>query len=398
MKKFLVYLSIIQILFFSIINISFVNALDVIYRFFPTIDDKNSIVSIQPSPEWLWKYEIIVNNSQYENLPRFERMLLEIWKKQPDGSYENIDNLVYNKNQIKDEGIVWSFSEELNYLWNPIIEGDTIKKEYVTFKKIEIPYYKGDKLQKTYFDVSFKSMNIIHKKSSDWKVYPIKITKKNYNKATEVKLVLDKPVSSGKNWYYKYYVNIDTDKLPYEIRQLLAKRQFNKLYIRDSKQNYYNFVVLNKYQFWLKYDTDSPSGYPDDPAKKNFINLWSGYYYFSDLWQWTPTQKDIETMVNACYDKGGVLDSGSAEAYVVDWQISIPLWQKYLWWKKNDQLEDIAIDNEWNIYAVWKESSQSNWRHDWWIVKLDKNWNVLWQKHLWWQCDDRLEDIEIKNE
>jgi len=308
--------SIIWIYFLS--NILPIYALDTIYRFFPTIDDKNAIITIQPSTEWLWKYEIVTNVSQYENLPKFNRMLLEIWKKQKDWSFENVWNEVYDKGKITDEGVIWTVTEELDPLAPPILEGDTMKKEYVTFKKVEIPYYKSDQLQKTYFDVSFKSLNIIHRPSNDWKVYPIKIAKKNYNHAVEVQLTLDKPEQNANT--YKYVVNLDTDKLPYEIRQLLWKRKFDKLYIRDSKQNYYNFAVMNKFQFWLNYSTDYPKQYGDDPGRKSFIQLGNSFYYFSDLGWWQPTTNNITTMINSCNDKGWYLDSWTT---VYNWSNTI---------------------------------------------------------------------------
>jgi len=286
-----------------------VYAIDTIYRFFPSIDDKNAIVSIQPSSKGLGKYEVITNVSQYENLPKFQRMLFEIWKKEKDWTYENLWNTVYSKDQITDEWVVWSFSETLKNLGSPIIIGNMIKKEYVTFKKIEIPFYKWSHLQKTFFDVSFKSMNLIHWKDRTWKVWPIKIVKKNFNKAIEVELTLNKPQIDSK--YYNYKININTNKLPYKIRQLLANRQFDKLYIRDWKQNYYNYTVNNKYQFWLNYLKDYPKEYNNDPWQKSFLNLWTSYYYFSDLWLWTPTSDDITTMVNACKSKGWKLDNGN---------------------------------------------------------------------------------------
>jgi len=318
---------------FSVSNIFPVYAIDTIYRFFPTIDDKNAIVSIQPSAKGLWKYEVITNVSQYENLPKFKKMLFEIWRKQKDGTYKNLWNTVYDKSNITDEWIVGSFSEELHYLWQPILEWDTVKKEYVTFKKIEIPFYKWNNLQKTFFDVSFKSMDLIHEKDNTWKVWPIKLVKKNFNKAVEVQLTLEKP--GVDHSVYKYDVNVDTSKLPFAIRQLLAKRQFDKLYIRDWKQNYYNYVVNNKFQFWLDYSSESPANYWDDPWHKSFENLWKSYYYFSDLWRWTPTSNNITTMIKACNDKGGKLDNGNELAVgnstVLDYFLSVNKNRKAYW-------------------------------------------------------------------
>jgi len=305
-------------------------AINILYRFFPIVDDNSAIQSIQPSALWLNKYEIQFKVARYENLPAFEKVLVELWKKLPDGNYENTDNIVFTKDKIKQKGDSSLMEEELKPL-SEITDWQNLYKEFITFKKIEIPYYKKDNLEKTYFDVSFKSMNIIHKVSSDWKVYPIKIIKKNYAKADEAQLTLPIPdnINNINESDIIYYIDLPTDKLPYSVRQYLSKRQFDHLYIRDPKQRFYDFVILNKYQFGLSYSSDYPTAItycvktdsngnctkwqkkniPSDPARNNFIKLWNAYYYFSDLGYWTPTENDIETMVETCRYKWWKNDS-----------------------------------------------------------------------------------------
>ena len=98
-----------------------------------------------------------------------------------------------------------------------------------------------------------------------------------------------------------------------------------------------------------------------------------------------------------------ITSNGGRDLYLAkldsSWNV---LWLKKTWWIENEDVRDLKIDNNWNIYIVWKfentadifwETLTSNGGWDWYLAKLDSFWNILWSKQMWWSGYDRMRNI-----
>ncbi len=98
-------------------------------------------------------------------------------------------------------------------------------------------------------------------------------------------------------------------------------------------------------------------------------NLWNIYVWWNDMWE------AYDYWYVAKYDK-----------------LWNQLWKKSLRWTSYECIYSMEVDNDWNVYA-WGEfrwtinlwswiSITSQWNDDWYLIKLDTNWNPLWAKNI----------------
>lgn len=72
------------------------------------------------------------------------------------------------------------------------------------------------------------------------------------------------------------------------------------------------------------------------------------------------------------------------------------IWNVNPWSTEWDGWYWIDTDNSWNVYAIWKFSWSFNnlgiqvdsvWSSDLYVMKTNSNWNLIWQKRLWWSIN-----------
>lgn len=298
----------------------------VFYKFFPKIDDNNVVVMVEPE-ETYYKFNVLFNNSQYTNIPTFERVLMELWKKDENKNLINVENKVIQKDEIKKKGIMGEQPK-------PIEPNITLVKQnykyqdYIFFNKLAIPYYDNKVLKSTYFDVPYEEIIIKHTRKNE--MHPeenqIQVIKKDYQNVTEINFNLSKPADryfDGEG-FVTYYLDFPTDNLPIEIKEALITRDDKSLFLRDNNYNRdYQFMVKNKYQFGLNYQSDPPTQNNVEnemngsvqskvantllsTRQANFEKFDNRFYYFADDGGGKPSDSNVNSIVVTCKEKGGM--------------------------------------------------------------------------------------------
>ena len=291
----------------------------VFYKFFPKIDDNNVVVMVEPE-ETYYKFNVLFNNSQYTNIPTFERVLMELWKKDENKNLINVENKVIETDQIKRKGMVGEQPKPISPNIT-LIRQNYKYQDYIFFNKLAIPYYDKKVLKSTYFDIPYEEIIVKHTRKNE--MHPeenqIQIIKKDYQNVTEINFNLSEPELRyfDGDGFTTYYLDFPTDNLPIEIKEALINRDNKSLFLRDNNYNRdYEFIIKNKYQFWINYQTDAPSkNYTENEAEgkvadaslktrnSNFNKLENRFYYFSDEGGWKASDRDIRAMVTTCKEK-----------------------------------------------------------------------------------------------
>ena len=137
----------------------------VFYKFFPKIDDNNVVVMVEPE-ETYYKFNVLFNNSQYTNIPTFERVLMELWKKDENKNLINVENKVIETDQIKRKGMVGEQPKPISPNIT-LIRQNYKYQDYIFFNKLAIPYYDKKVLKSTYFDIPYEEIIVKHTRKNE---------------------------------------------------------------------------------------------------------------------------------------------------------------------------------------------------------------------------------------
>jgi len=90
--------------------------------------------------------------------------------------------------------------------------------------------------------------------------------------------------------------------------------------------------------------------------------------------------------------------------YNASWSI---LWGKTFWWTDQEWMKSLALDSNWNVYVwwsilsstitIWSTTLTNIWWRDWLVVKYDTNGNFMWAKNVWWTANDNIYALKWDN-
>lgn len=308
---------------------------NVMYKFFPKIDDNNIVVSVEPQQNY-YDFNVLFKNNQYSNIPWFKQILMELWKRDENKNLVNVENKVIPLDQITN---LWNVGEVPKPIEPNItlIRQGIAYKDYIFFNKLAIPYFDNKVLKNNYFDVPYDEVIIRHDEKivSNPERNIIQVIKKDYQNVTEITFTLSKPTNANKfdgEGFTTYYIDFPTENLPMELKEALINKDNTKMILRDSNYIHdYEFTVKNKYQFGSNYQDDYPtennvyevkripktinnqnvfilewsiSNTSLETKRKDFEKINGKFYYFADDGSSSPTTEVISWMVWLCYEKG----------------------------------------------------------------------------------------------
>jgi len=383
-----------------------------------------------------------------ENSKRFTNFLnINIWEVQHLSDEADKVILWELNKDIHLKILVW---EQIKDYWVNIWVNAQIKNIYVN-KKSEwyiVWWFKW----KTY--IFWKKVNtdnysiFVAKIDSLWKAKLIK-TFDSTNRSYWMSIWVDQDWYIYITWGYKWTINIDWTELTSRwdtYDSFLAKldTNFDLIWVKEAKtetkiynrkllvKDWYIYSALmfdkNATIYWEDLTAVDAADWAIDAYAKDMDSVlfkldkdWNTIWKKEIHWPWADflnwlEEKDWYIYVSGSYFSTTNIywidldDKGERDWYIAkldaDWNA---IWVKNLWSDKRDWNFALKVDNNWYIYQNWvfRWSSidiwwitleNSSWKYNSYIAKLDTNWNAIWAKSSWWSSNYATFHIWVDND